>query len=132
MDEQRYRSNYALVEFSEYLGEDEADLDVSWAAFAGNASAERAFTVPTDSAVDGYLTVQAFDVGTYGHEILVNGESLSGFDLPPSSGWQCWMDVLTGATLRAGENTVQFRRDPDSDDAFAVGTVRVTWREPVE
>ncbi|MFC7156105.1 hypothetical protein ACFQPA_11670 [Halomarina halobia] len=130
MDEPRYRSNYALVEFSEHLGDDPDALEIPWAEFVGDESTERAFAVPVDGAMDGYVTVQAFDVGTYGHEILINGEALSGFDIPPAAGWQCWMDVLTGATLRAGENTIRIRRDADSGDDFAVGTVRVNWREP--
>jgi hypothetical protein len=129
---QRYRSNYALVEFGELLAEQETALDVPWADFVGDESSERSFEVPVGGVVDGYVTVQALDVDAYGHQILVNGDSLSGFDLPPSSGWQCWMDVLSDASLREGENTIQFRRDPDTPDAFAVGTVRVTWREPVE
>jgi hypothetical protein len=129
---QRYRSNYALVEFGELLGEHEGALDVPWAEFVGDESTEKAFEVPVAGAVDGYVTIQALDVDSYGHEILVNGEALSGFDVPPASGWQCWMDVLTGATLREGENTIRVRRDTETPDAFAVGTVRVTWREPVD
>ncbi|WP_254536729.1 DUF7383 domain-containing protein [Halomarina litorea] len=132
MSETRYRSNYALVEFSEHLGDDEDDLDVPWAEFVGDRSTEHEFSVPVEGAIDGYVTVQALDVGTYGHEILVNGESLSGFDIPPGEGWQCWMDVMAGVDLRKGENTIQVRRDTDADDSFVVGTLRVTWREPIE
>ncbi|MWG34883.1 DUF7383 domain-containing protein [Halomarina oriensis] len=126
-----YRSNYALVEFGELLADREGALDVPWATFAGDESTEQTFEVPVDGAVDGYVTVQALDVDAYGHEILVNGDPLSGFDIPPASGWQSWMDVMTGATLHEGENTIQVRRDTDSRDAFVVGTVRVNWREPV-
>jgi hypothetical protein len=130
--ERRYRSNYALVEFSEHLGEDPDDLDVPWAEFVGDETEAHEFTVPVADAVDAYVTVQALDVGTYGHEIVVNGESLSGFDIPPAEGWQCWMDVLTGADLAEGENTIRVRRDDETDDSFVVGTLRVTWREPVD
>ncbi|MFC5971284.1 hypothetical protein ACFPYI_08085 [Halomarina salina] len=129
---ERYRSNYALVEFGELLADHESALDVPWAEFVGDESTEHTFEVPVDGAVDGYVTVQALDVDSYGHEVLINGEELSGFDIPPSSGWQCWMDVLNGATLLEGENTIKICRDTDSRDGFAVGTVRVTWREPVE
>jgi len=129
---QRYRSNYALVEFGELLAEGEQALDVPWAEFVGNESTEKRFEVPVEGAVDGYVTVQALDVDAYDHEILVNGDPLSGFDIPPASGWQCWMDVMSGATLQEGENTIQVRRDTDSRDAFVVGTLRVNWREPVE
>ncbi|MFD1513092.1 DUF7383 domain-containing protein [Halomarina rubra] len=130
--DQRYRSNYALLEFGELLADREGALDVPWAEFVGDESTEHSFEVPVDGAIDGYVTIQALDVDSYDHEVLVNGESLSGFDIPPASGWQCWMDVITGATLREGTNTIQVRRDTDTRDAFVLGTVRVTWREPVE
>jgi hypothetical protein len=126
----RRRSNYALVEFSEQLGVED-ELDVPWAAFVGNRSSEHAFEVPADDPVDGCATVQAYDVGSYGHDILINGETLTGFDIPPSDGWQCWMDVMAGVELVAGTNTIAVERNEESDDSFAVGTVRVTWREPV-
>ena len=132
MSETRYRSNYALIEFSEHLGDNEDDLDVPWAEVVGDRSSKHTFTVPADGAIDGYVTVQALDVESYDHEILVNDESLSGFDIPPAEGWQCWMDVMAGVELVEGENTVQIRRDKESDDDFVVGTLRVTWREPID
>ncbi|PSQ02066.1 hypothetical protein BRC94_02325 [Halobacteriales archaeon QS_5_70_17] len=131
MSEQRYRSNYALIDVSEHLGPDD-DLDVPWAEFVGDESSEYSFSVPVADAVDGYVTVQALDVAAYGHEIVVNGKALSGFDIPPSSGWQCWMDVMAGVDLREGENTIRIRRDPETDDSFVIGSLRVTWREPTE
>jgi len=131
MSEPSRLANYALVEFGEHLGEDKSSLDVDWAEFVGNRSAERAFTVPTADATDAYLELQAYDVGSFGHDILVNGRSLSGFDIPPSPDWQYWMDSITGPALVEGENTIQVRRAPDSDDSFVVGTVTVHWREPV-
>jgi len=35
---------------------------------------------------DGLFGLQAFEVGTYGHEIVINDEPLSGFDIPPNDG----------------------------------------------
>lgn len=131
MSEQR-RANYALIDFREHLGEDASALDVPWADFVGSSTSEETFTVPTDDVVDPYVELQAYDVGAYGHEIVVNGESLSGFDIPPAEGWQFWMDELTGADLHAGENTIAIERDTDVHDEFVVGTVVVNWREPVE
>ncbi len=126
-----YRANYALVEFSEHLGATSQGMDVPWAEFVGDRSSEKGFTVPVAAARDAYVTVQALDVGEYGHEIHINGESLSGFDLPPNQGWQCWMDVVTGTELVEGTNTIQIVRDEETPDDFVIGTVRVNWREPV-
>jgi hypothetical protein len=131
MSDQPRRANYVLLDFMEFLGDDEEALDVPWADFAGNRSSEQRFDVPTDDPTEAYVTVQAFDVGVYGHEILVNGDPVSGFDVPPGDGWQLWMDSITGAELVEGENTIRFVRDSDSDDSFVVGTVAVHWKEPV-
>ena len=126
------RANYALVTFMEHLGEAESRLDVEWAEFVGDRTTEHTFEVPTDDATDAYLQLQAYDVSTYGHDIVLNGESLSGFDIPPAQGWQSWMDAITGAALREGENTLRFVREEGSNDSFVVGTVVVNWREPAE
>ncbi|MFC6940425.1 hypothetical protein ACFQE8_10710 [Salinirubellus sp. GCM10025818] len=124
------RANYALVTFMEHLGEMESQLDVEWAEFVGDRTTELTFEVSTDDPSDAYLQLQAYDVGTYGHDVLLNGQSLSGFDIPPSQGWQSWMDAITGAALQGGENTLQFVRETDSNDSFVVGNVVVNWREP--
>jgi hypothetical protein len=118
-------ADYALVTMLEHLGEDPAALGVDWAEFVGEASTVETFEVHGDPT-DAYVQLQVYDVGTYGHEILVNGEPLTGFDIPPSRGWQVWLDAVTGPGLRSGENTVQVVRG--DDDEFAVGTVVVHWR----
>lgn len=129
---ERYRSDYVLLEVSEMLGPHAEAMDVEWAEFVGDKSSELDFEVPTADARDGYVTIQALDVSEYGHEVVVNGEPLTGFDLPPHDGWQTWMDVISGPELVEGTNTLRFRRDEDSRDSFVIGSVRVTWREPVE
>lgn len=106
-------------------------LDLDWAEDVGNETAAYEFEVPTDDATDGYVGIQAFDVGEYGHEILVNGDSLSGFDIPPNDGWQYWVDTFGEAvSLTEGVNHIRIARDDDTADAFAVGTVTVHWKEP--
>lgn len=128
----RRRANYALLDVQEHLGPDADGLEVPWAEFVGNRTSEYQFSVPTPDPADAYYAVQVFDVGEYGHELVVNGEPMTGFDVPPSSGWQYWMDTITGASLREGENVVCVRRDATTDDSFVVGTLTVHWREPVE
>lgn len=125
------RANHVLLNFGEHLGPSGDLLDVGWAEFVGDETSEQTFEVPTADADDDYLQLQAYDVGEYGHEVVVNGEPLSGFDLPPHNGWQTWMDALTGAELREGENTLRVRRDEGTTDAFVVGAVAVNWTEPL-
>lgn len=97
----------------------------------GDETGTHEFEVPTADAGDAYLGVQAFDVDEYGHGVLVNGDRSSGFDIPPSDGWQHWVDALGDAvSLGAGTNGLRIARDTDTDDAFAVGTVTIHWKEP--
>jgi hypothetical protein len=126
-----HRANYALVGFSEQLGPSEAALDIPWATYVGDATTEHAFEVPAEPT-EPYLEVQAYEVGGFGHEIHINGEAVSGFDVPPANGWQYWMDAVTGAELTVGENTIQVVRDDGVHDNFAIGNVVVNWKEPVE
>ncbi|NEU55606.1 hypothetical protein [Halorussus sp. MSC15.2] len=127
-----YRANYAQVNVSAHLGPTEGALDVPWAEYVGDATAEFEFTVPTDRASDPYVGLQAFRVGEFGHELRINGGSLGGFDVPPADGWQYWEDAITDAELQEGTNTLRVRRDRTTDDSFAVNNVTVHWREPVE
>ncbi|MDG5778809.1 hypothetical protein VB773_04555 [Haloarculaceae archaeon H-GB2-1] len=126
------RANYALVTVQEHLGPNDEYLDLPWAEYVGNKTSRFEFTVPTADASDAYVELQAYDVGEYGHELLVNDTELTGFDLPPANGWQYWMDPVTGVELREGTNTVQIRRDQSTTDSLAIGTLTVHWREPVE
>lgn len=126
------RANYALVDVGAQLGPPEFELDLDWATDAGDVTDPHEFEVPTADPREAYVGVQAFDVGFYGHEIEINGEALGGFDIPPREGWQYWVDTISGATLREGTNTVRIRRDRTTMDRFAIGTVTVHWKEPVE
>lgn len=130
----QHRANYAVVSIQSLLGPDSASeaLDLDWATFVGAETPTFEFDVPVAEPRDGYLGIQAFEVGDYGHDVLINGEALSGFDVPPNDGWQYWVDTITGASLEAGTNTIRIRRANEGTDAFAVGTVTVHWKEPIE
>ncbi|WP_313691934.1 DUF7383 domain-containing protein [Halorarum halobium] len=123
-------ATYATVYVGAHLGPSDSSLSLDWADDVGDVTDEYGFEVGTDDPRDPFVGIQAFDVGEYGHEILLNGEPLSGFDIPPNDGWQHWTDAVTGASLIEGENVLAVRRDEGTDDAFAVGTVRVHWKQP--
>ena len=127
-----HRANYTTLYMGVQLAPEGRSLALDWATNVGDLTESYEFEVPTDDARDAYVGLQAFDVGDYGHEIEVNGEPLTGFDIPPNDGWQYWVDTLTDVDLHAGTNTVRIRRDAGSRDAFAVGTVTIHWKEPVD
>ena len=127
-----HRANYARCTFQQQLGPSADSLDVPWADFAGDSTDTITFEVPTDTPTEPYVEMQVYDVGEFSHEIRLNGDPLSGFDVAPGEGWQYWMDTIAATQFREGENTIQFRRDRDTDDAFVVGTAIVHWKEPVE
>lgn len=126
------RANYATVYIGAQLAPPDRRLDLDWAVEAGDETDLHEFEVPTGDVEDPYVGIQAFDVDEYGHEIVINDEPLSGFDIPPADGWQYWVDTLSDVTLEAGTNTVQIRRDATGRDAFAVATMMVHWKEPVD
>ncbi|MXR42523.1 hypothetical protein GRX01_14395 [Halobaculum sp. WSA2] len=126
------RATYATVYLGAQLSPAESSLDLDWADDAGARTDDHEFAVSTDEPREAYLEIQAFDVAEYGHDVIVNGEPLSGFDIPPNEGWQLWSDTVTGVDLREGTNTLAIARDTDTGDAFAVGTIRVHWKEPVD
>ncbi|MFC6787379.1 DUF7383 domain-containing protein [Halobaculum halobium] len=126
------RATYATVYLGAQLSATESALDLDWADDAGDRTDDHEFEVSTDDPREAYLEIQAFDVAEYGHEVLVNGDPLTGFDIPPNEGWQLWSDTVTGVDLREGTNTLAVARDTDTDDAFAVGTVRVHWKAAVD
>lgn len=126
------RANYARCSFQQQLGPSADSLDLPWAEYAGDSTDPVTFDVPTDNPVEPYVEMQVYDVDSYGHDVLVNDEALSGFDIPKGEGWQFWMDTVVPDRLQSGENKIRFRRDTDSRDAFAVGSVVVHWKEPRE
>jgi hypothetical protein len=127
------RANYATINVGAQLAPETRTLDLDWADHVGDETDAHEFDVHTADAAEAYVGIQAFDVDAYGHEILINGDRSSGFDIPPSDGWQYWVDTLGDAVdLVAGTNDVRIVRDADTDDAFAVGTVTVHWKAPDE
>lgn len=124
------RSDFVAIYFGEHLGDNANDLNVPWATFVGNQTTVKNFYISDQPAGNAYLMLQAYDVHQTGHRILINGQNLSGFDIPRETGsWQTWMDVIDSGLLRFGNNTIQIQRDADTGDNFVVGNVVIHWRE---
>lgn len=122
-------SDFTMLYFGEHLGPNEADLPVQRAAFVGNQTSAKHFTVDNQPATEAYMLLQTLHVGVFSHRILINGQALEGYQLPQHQGWATWMVGIPDGILRHGANTLQILRDTDTDDSFAVAHVAIHWRE---
>ena len=77
---------------------------------------------------DGYLLITAHNVSWQTHQIYINSQELSGWDIPiHSSGWQTWMDRIPSGVLQSGTNSIMVVRAADDD--FTTKDIVVHWRE---
>jgi len=124
------RSDFRLVVFNEHLGDKAGDIKAGWANFVGNQTTIRNFYIDGYPTNEAYLILQAYDIHKSGHKILINGQDLGGFDIPPDPGkWQTWMDRIDTTKLKKGNNTIQIVRDASTGDNFIVCMVIIHWRE---
>lgn len=79
----------------------------------------------------GYLLITVRSVDLESHEIQINDQNLSGFDipLPPgnSNAWLTYMDRIQPNVLKGGSNNIQITRVGNDD--FVVKDIVVHWRE---
>jgi hypothetical protein len=123
------RSDFTIVPFGEFLGDNANDNDLPWAVFVGNETNTKSFLIDDMTVGDAYLLIQTYKVGVPSHKIFINSRELKGFNIPPHDGWQTWMVVITEPILKRGINTIKVVRDARTDDDFAIGNITVHWRE---
>ncbi|NOK58636.1 MAG: hypothetical protein GFH27_549279n442 [Chloroflexi bacterium AL-W] len=79
----------------------------------------------------GYLLITVRSVDTASHRIQINGQDLSGFDIPEAPGdsnaWLTYMDRIQPNVLRGGTNNLQITRV--GNDNFLVKDMVIHWRE---
>jgi hypothetical protein len=126
--------NFAIVRFDQLLGPKDTGIADPDIPFVGNQTSEREFWIDGMPAGEGYVLIQAADVGSYGHRILINGVDLPHHDLNPESARQTWrlsMDIIPDGILAQEANTIQIVRDSSTEDDFVVGSATIHWREVV-
>ncbi len=111
-----------------------ARSDFEWVTFdetftAASPSHTRQFGVEGNPVRNAYLLIQVFGVNAPNHEIFINGNRLTSFDVPPHAGnqWITWMDGIPYGFLQSGGNDITIRRT--SNDDFRVANVVISWRE---
>ena len=86
------------------------------------------FPIEGEPIDDGYLLITAHNVSWQTHQIYVNGQELSGWDIPiHNPGWQTWMDRIPSGLLHTGTNSIMVVRAADDD--FTTKDIIVHWRE---
>ena len=86
------------------------------------------FPIEGDPIDDGYLLITAHNVSWQTHQIYINNQELSGWDIPiHSSGWQTWMDRIPSGVLHTGINSIMVVRAAGDD--FTTKDIVVHWRE---
>jgi hypothetical protein len=84
------------------------------------------------SVVDeGYLLITVRNVDSDNHRIQINGQDLSGFDIPVAPGnsstWFTYMDRIQPDVLHGGTNNIQITKV--GQDGFSVKDLVIHWRE---
>lgn len=98
---------------------------------ANNPTWATNFPVNVDAGLnivdDGYLLITVRSVDSQAHRIQINGQDLSGFDIPLPPGnshaWLTYMDRIQPGLLRPGLNNIQNTRV--GNDNFVVRDVVV-------
>jgi len=134
-------ANFKFVKFGKHLGDVEDELSGAGAfEFKGKSTDPKTFTIAGEPRGDGYLLIQAYDVGVYSHEIKINERPLPAHDIPPDAAanrWQTWMDYIPAGYLENGSNSIQIVRGNNElttgtdkgDDNFLIQGVTIHWME---
>ena len=109
------RADFNWIPFNHTFTEDAPQLTVE-------------FPIEGTPIDDGYLLITAHNVTHQDHQIFINNQELSGFDIAMhSSGWQTWMDRIPAGVLQSGTNSIMVVRTFDDD--FTTKDIVVHWRE---
>ena len=67
-----------------------------------------------------------------GHTIIINGQSVTSpggnFGNSGSANWATLTVLLDENVLKQGQNSIQFLRDPNTEDNFLIDNVVVNWK----
>ncbi|TQV78455.1 DUF7383 domain-containing protein [Denitrobaculum tricleocarpae] len=123
------RSDFKIIHFWDHLGDDKGDISTS-ATFRGDETPAYCFYVDA-TPLDGYVVLQAYDVDSDYHEVLINGMALPYEDIMQHgshNSWSVWLDEIPAKYLKRGNNTIKVKRSRGEDN-FIIGDVVVHWRE---
>ena len=125
-------SDFVAVPIQQHLGDNKNDIFAPGYPFRGDVSDTFNFTIDNQPDGEAYLLVQIFGSYFEGHTIIINGKNITSpegnFGNSGAMNWSTLTVMINDNTLKQGQNTIQFLRNPNTDDNFLINNVVVNWK----
>jgi len=128
--------DFVVVPIQQHLGDNKNDIFAPGYPYRGDVSDTFNFTIDSIPDEDGYLLVQIYGSYFEGHTISINGQNVTSpegnFGNSGSSNWATLTVLLDEDVLKQGENSIQFLRNPNTEDNFLIDNVVVNWKYQIQ
>jgi hypothetical protein len=125
-------SDFVTVPIQQHLGDNKNDIYAPGFPYRGDISDTFNFTIDSTPNEDGYLLVQIYGSYFEGHTISINGQNVTSpggnFGNSGTANWATLTVLLDEGVLKQGENSIQFLRNPNTEDNFLIDNVVVNWK----
>jgi hypothetical protein len=125
-------SDFVTVPIQQHLGDNKNDIYAPGFPYRGDISDTFNFTIDSTPNEDGYLLVQIYGSYFEGHTISINGQNVTSpggnFGNSGTANWATLTVLLDEGVLKPGENSIQFLRNPNTEDNFLIDNVVVNWK----
>ncbi len=125
-------SDFVVVPIQQHLGDNKNDIFAPGYPYMGDVSDTFNFTIDSIPDGGGYLLVQIYGSYFDGHTIIINGQSVASpggnFGNSGSTNWATLTVLLDEDVLKQGQNSLQFLRNPNTEDNFLIDNVVVNWK----
>lgn len=125
-------SDFVIVPIQQHLGDNKNDIFAPDYPYRGDVSDTFNFTIDSTPSGSGYLLVQIYGSYFEGHTIVINGQDVTSaggnFGNSGSENWATLTVLLDEDVLKQGENSIQFLRNPNTEDNFLIDNVVVNWK----
>jgi hypothetical protein len=125
-------TDFVIAPVQQHLGDNKNDIFAPGYPYRGDVSDTFNFTIDSDPIGEAYLLVQMYGSYFEGHTITINGKNVTSpegnFGNSGVFSWSTITVPLADDTLEQGENTIQFLRNPNTEDNFLIDNVVVNWK----
>lgn len=125
-------TDFVIVPIQQHLGDNKNDIFAPGYPYRGDLSDTFNFTIDSDPNGEAYLLVQTYGSYFEGHTIIINGKNITSpggnFGNSGSLSWSTLTVLVDDNTLKQGQNTMQFLRNPNTEDNFLIDNVVVNWK----